>query len=93
MIKNITKTTEKKSSATELLNTTETVKSNENINEYYISVGKTLANKMEKCDNPLNKYVLNAQPNTTLNTVVFLNTDESEVKRMILDLKNVCTVE
>lgn len=91
-IKNITNTSKTKSTATYLINTASPKKNVEDVNEFFVSVGRTLAENTIACKNPTHVKDLALQSKMSLKSFVLLDTDEGEVERLILNLKSVCSV-
>lgn len=91
-IKNITGTKKPKSVPHELLANSETPEDATNVvNSFFANVGKTLAEKIYK--DPNDDSCTGSLSSTYLSTDSFtlLNTDEEEVNRLIMELKNECS--
>lgn len=91
VIKTITNTTNTKLSAHQLIaNSATPSQSVDAANSFFISIGKSLAEKAKQHNNNSLSYTLPPSPLPELHSFVLFNTDEDEVDKIILTLRNDC---
>lgn len=88
----ITNTTKIKSPASGLLDMSCPEQSIEKVNEFFVSVGESLARKTSRCNNPAHLFNPKRFSTGSLQSIGMLDTDETEVNDLIANLKNVCSV-
>ncbi|XP_062529771.1 uncharacterized protein LOC134200606 [Bombyx mori] len=91
-LKKITYTSKSDYRANDLIQAASVADSLNCVNEYFVNVGKSLADRID-CNNSGNvDLVLDRVGNSGLGSFVLLNTDSNEVSRMIAGLKSKCSV-
>lgn len=91
VIKNIANMANTKSPAIELIaNSSQALQSANSANSFFVNIGKTLAKNIIMQPNDLNTNASNQTHTSQLHSFALLPTDETEVKSIIMTLRNGC---
>lgn len=89
IIKTNTNTKKLKDSASNLISASTPSLSVNSVNEYFVNIGKSLAERVQLNNN---HNIDSFTQSPVLESIVMFDTDEDEVEKLILSLKNSCTV-